>query len=111
MNDQTLSFKHYKTIEIPEQNKFKDISCYSVFDLKNKELTWEIDDVECLMFKPPEFYMNDQQKERNWLVFGDPELNEENERAELLAYEKPEKIFAVRKKTEIVSINDNKQAN
>ena len=76
--------------------------------MKNKELTWEIDNVESLMFKPPEFYMNDQVKERNWLVFGEAELNEENERAEILTYEKPEKIFAVRKKTEIVSVNDNK---
>ena len=34
------------------------------------------------MFKPPEYYMNNQlKKERNWLVFGENELNEENERA------------------------------
>ena len=54
------------------------------------------------MFKPPEYYMNNQlKKERNWLVFGENELNEENERAQSVSTEYPEKIWAIRKKTEI----------
>ena len=53
------------------------------------------------MFKPPEYYMNNQSKERNWLVFGDNELNEENERSKSVSTEHPEKIWAVRKKIEI----------
>ena len=93
-------------MHIQEKHKMKDISCYSVFDLKNKKLDWEIEDVECLMFKPPEYYMNNQHKETNWLLFGETELNEENESNRSANPEYPEKILAVRKKTEVVSVND-----